>query len=242
MSDTMTEPQGPPVKAAPKRRWYLRRWFIIPAGLVVGVLGLLVAGAGLEFVLKTADTYQTDLTTGSGDFGAFTFGNTVTSYQSDGFHLRITQPGVFRPAALNTPRPYIAAEVTATVTQVSSPVGGRFGPLCFNDLNNGYWMALAPDGQVTITYLKDGNKTVIGRGQAAAWLPGQTRKLTLRCQLSDGRNKVSAFVNGVKVAETVHQSAMPSIKATGLAGLLPAGAPGPGEWAVTSFSRTNPLA
>jgi hypothetical protein len=242
MPDVVTEPQGPPVQAPPRRRWYRRPWFIVPAVVVVAVLGLFVAGTGLEFVMKTADTYHADLTTGRGDFRAVTIGNTATSYQPDGFHLRITQAGVFRPAGVTTPRPYIAAEVTATVTQVSSPAGAGFGPLCFNDLNNGYWMALAPGGQVTITYLKDGTKTVIGRGQAAAWLPGQTRKLTLVCHLDGTGDRISASVNGVNVAEAAHQSAIASIKATGFAGSLPTAAHGPGEWTVTSFSRSNPLA
>jgi hypothetical protein len=35
MSSLMTEPQGPPIQAQPKRRWYLRPWFIISAVLVV---------------------------------------------------------------------------------------------------------------------------------------------------------------------------------------------------------------
>jgi hypothetical protein len=242
MSDIMTEPQGPPVQAPPKRRWYRRRWFLVPAVVVVALLGLFVAGAGLDFVMKTADTYQADLTTGSGDFRAVTIGNTATSYQPDGFHLRIAQAGVFRPAGVTTPRPYIAAEVTATATQVSSPAGAGFGPLCVNDLNNGYWMALAPGGQVTISYLNDGAKTVIGRGQAAAWPRGQTRKLTLVCHLGRAGDRISASVNGVKVAEAAHQSAIASIKGTGFAGSLPTTAPGPGEWTVTSFSRSNPLA
>ena len=54
---------------------------------------------------------------------------------------------------------------------------------------------------MTITYLRDGTKIVIGRGQAAAWLPGQTRKLTLVCQLDGAGDRISASVNGVKVAE-----------------------------------------
>jgi hypothetical protein len=35
MSNLMTESQGPPIQAQPKRRWYLRPWFIISAVLVV---------------------------------------------------------------------------------------------------------------------------------------------------------------------------------------------------------------
>lgn len=247
MSNTMTEPQGPPIKAPAKRRWYLRPWFVIPAA----ILGVLMADFGLNFVMKAANTYQADLTTGSGGFRAYTSGNTTTSYQPDGFHLRITQAGGFGSAGVTTPRPHMGAEVTATVTQVSSPGGGEFGPgagfgpWCFNDQNTGYWMALTADGQVTITYLKDGNGTVIAEGQTAAWGPGQTRKLTLVCNVigepspfaSGPGDEVSAFVNGVKVAEGKYLSLMPEIKTTGFAGFVPEAADRPGEWIVTIFSR-----
>jgi hypothetical protein len=240
MSNTMTQPQGPPIQAPAKRRWYLRLRFVIPAT----ILGVLMAGAGLDIMMKDANTYQADLTTGSGDFRAYTSGNTTTSYQPDGFHLRITQAGGFGSAGVTTPgRGY---EVTATVTRVSSPGrGAGFGPWCFNDQNTGYWMSLTADGQVTITYLKDGNETLIASGQAAAWGPGQTRKLTLVCNVigepspfaSGAEDEVSAFVNGVKAAEGKYLSHIPEIKATGFAGVVPEAADGPGEWIVTSFSR-----
>ena len=196
--------------------------------------------AGWEYGLNSPGTYWADLTTGHGDFPAVTIGNTTTSYQPDGFHLQITQAGSFRRTAVTTPKPCTAAEVTATVTEVSSPAGAGFGPWCFDDLNNGYGMALASDGQVTITHLEDGTPAVIGGGHAAAWLPGQTKDLAIACQLGDTGERVSAFVDGVKVADTASQSPMPAIKATGFAATVPRAAPGPGEWAVIAFSRDAP--
>lgn len=184
--------------------------------------------------------YWADLTTGRGDFPAVTTGTTTTSYQPDGFHLRSAQPDGFCPVAVSTPKSCTAATVAATVTEVSSPAGAGFGPWCFDELDNGYGMALASDGQVTITHLENGNPTVIGGGHAAAWLPGQTRELAIVCQLGGTGDRVSAFVDGAKVADMAPPTYIPEIKATGFAATAPTGASGPGEWAVTSFSRDVP--
>lgn len=236
-------PQGLAERPSPATPASLRRrrrvmWIALATAVAAFVI---IGGFGLSDALKTADTYQADLTTGHGDFPAITSGNTATSYQPDGFHLRIGQAGGFRPTGVTTPRSYIAAEVTATVTQLSSPAGAGFGPWCFYDINNGYGMDLASDGQVTITYLKQGNPTVVGEGTAAVWRPGQTRKLTIVCRLTDTGDRVSAFVNGAKAADIAQPPSLREIKATGFAGFLPAPSPGPGEWTVTSFSRVNPL-
>jgi hypothetical protein len=199
-------------------------------------------GYALSLGMKAADTYQADLTTGHGDFPASTLGNTSTSYHKDGFHLWISRAGGVRPAAVETHRPYIAAEVTVTVTQVSSPGVAAFGPWCFSDQSNGYGMDLAADGYVAITRLKDGKPTVIGDGQAAAWRPGQTRKLAIVCRLHDNGDEISAYVNGVKVATATQPPELREIRATGFTGWVPLKSSGPGEWIITSFSRHNPLA
>jgi hypothetical protein len=214
--------------------------------IVVAVLGGLVAfgglGYGLDQVLKVADTYQADLTIGHGDFPASTVGNTSTSYHKDGFHLWISRAGGVHPSAVEAPRPYIAAEVTVTATQVSSPAYAAFGPWCFSDESNGYGMDLAADGYVAITRLRDGKPTVIGDGQAAAWRPGQTRKLAIVCRLTDTGDEISAYVNGVKVATATRPPDLREIRATGFTGFVPLRSSGPGEWIITSFSRRNPLA
>lgn len=225
------------------------------AQITVSIAGVAVAAAvglfgwfprsnllppGLEQRLNRPGTYWADLTTGHGDFPAITTGNTTASYLPDGFHLRFTQAGGFRPAAITIPKSCTAARVTATVTEVSSPTGAGFGPWCFDALSNGYGMALASDGHVTITHLENGNPAVIGSGHAAAWLPGQTKDLAIVCQLGDTGDKVSAFVNGAKVADAASQSPMPAIKATGFAATVPEAAAGPGEWAVIVFSRDAP--
>jgi hypothetical protein len=132
----------------------------------------MVAG-GLEYALQSQDTYRADLTEGHGDFPATTIGHTSTSYQTDGFHLRIDAAGGFRPAGVKAPKSYEAAEVTANAEEVSSPQGAGFGPWWFYDESNGYGMALAADGIVTITSFLDGNRTDIATGTTARWEPGQ---------------------------------------------------------------------
>jgi hypothetical protein len=189
----------------------------------------------LEHGLASPGTYWADLTTGHGDFPALTTGTTTTSYRPDGFHLRSAQAGGFRPVAVSTPTPCIAATVTATVTEVSSPAGAGFGPWCFHDPDNGYGMALARDGHVTITHLDNGNPTVIGGGHAPAWLPGQTKQLAIMCQLGGTGDQISAFVDGAKVAGMTPPTYIPEINATGFAATAPRAASGPGEWAVTGF-------
>jgi len=222
-------------------RWYRRRramWIAVAVVAAVAVLG------GLVLALEARDTYRADLTTGHGDFPAVSIANTTTGYQHDGFHLRITEAGGFRPSGVDTPRSYSAAEVTATVIEVSSPTGAGFGPWCFFNETNGYGMALAANGDVSITSLFDGNQNVIGNGQTAAWLPGQSKNLAVVCRLSPAGSiisaNISAFVDGTKVATATAQSLHPTIEATGFAGVVPNAASGPGEWTVTNFSRQVP--
>jgi hypothetical protein len=188
-----------------------------------------------EHGLASPSTYWADLTTGHGDFPAVTTGTTTTSYQPDGFHLRSAQADGFRPVTVSTPASCTAATVTATVTEVSSPAGAGFGPWCFHDPDNGYGMALARDGQVTITHLENGNPTAIGGGHAAAWLRGQTRELAIVCQLGGTSDRVSAFVDGAKVADMTPPTCITEINATGFAATAPKRTSGPGEWAVTGF-------
>jgi hypothetical protein len=191
-----------------------------------------------EHGLASPGTYWADLTTGHGDFPAVTTGTTTTSYQPDGFHLRSAQADGFRPVTVSTPMPCTTTTVTATVTEVSAPARAGFGPWCFHDPDNGYGMALARDGHVTITHLDNGNPTVIGGGHVSAWLRGQTRELALVCQLGGTGDKVSAFVNGAKVADMTPPTCIPEINATGFAATAPKGASGPGEWAVTGFLQS----
>ncbi len=235
-------PQGPadrppPAVPAPARRRRRAQWVALAAVLTALVL---IGGYGLERALDTAGTYQADLTTGQGDFPVMTTGGTTTGYRPDGFHVRITPVAGPRFFGLDASSSFTAAKVTVTVTEVSSPADAGFGPLCYYNEDNGYTMDLASDGQVTIAYFRDGQATVIGGGKVEAWLPGQTRKLTLVCRFSDAGDRVSAFVNGVFVSDAVQRSSMPAMTGAGFVGIVPKWSSGPGEWLVKSYSRDNP--
>ncbi len=239
-SDSLEAPPAPtpPPSAAPAPPRRRRRVMWIALATALAALAIM-GGYALYHAQNTVGTYRANLTTGHGEFPVVSDGTTTTSYQPDGFHVRIKPVAGARFFGLRAPSSFTAAEVTVTVTQVSSPADAGFGPFCYYSMNNGYSMDLASDGQVTIAYHTDRGTTVIGEGQAAAWLPGQTRKLTMVCRFSDAGDTVSASVNGVKIADAVQRSSMSAMTGAGFIAIVPKWSSGPGEWIVKSYTRDN---
>lgn len=118
MSNLMTLSQGPPVQAAPKRRWFLRPWFIIPAILVVVAAVVVTVLVSLPQTItlrgSVIDRLRPDL------------GVAAAALNADGTTARTGVTGAFTMAGVplnarvlvSAPN-YQAAKVTASTTKMT---------------------------------------------------------------------------------------------------------------------------
>ncbi|MFI5040287.1 MAG: hypothetical protein ACHQNA_00315 [Acidimicrobiales bacterium] len=234
------------VTAGPRRR---RRW-----PWVVGAVSIVAAGGlflfGLELTLRDLDTYTADLTRGHGDFPAFDSAKHSTSYQSDGYHLAITQPGAYAPAGIKSTKAHTAVAVEIEATAHVVPPGAAFGPFCWEDPSHGYGLLIDGSGVPQLVQIMvessgeippSSELIVLATGSPSSATPGQSHRLMLTCDTT-GRSptQLKGYVDNVKVIEASATTSVSEFGYTGIAGRT--GDATPAEWSVATFWQKGPAA
>jgi hypothetical protein len=244
--DVATDPLQPPVGAAhqgrPKRGV---RWIVLAlvGGLVLaGLASAVLFGIGMS--IKDLDTYEADLTTGSGDFPGQSSDAQVTEYTAEGFRMASIAPDQTLFSAVRATGVHSVLSVTVEVENVAASPGSAIGPVCWGDAEDptglqdlsGFQLGLAPDGSVVLSALVLGERRVLDTGVSDPFGPGTTATLTLVCGTFGGQATASGYVGGARAVFA--QVGEPDEEYT-YTGFL-AQAPEPSEWLVTSFERRGP--
>jgi len=211
------------------------------------VAGLLLVG--LEQMTRDLDTYTADLTRGhGGDFPASAMPGFATTYQSDGYHLLITEPGTFAPTGVKSATSHTALAVEIAVTPLAVPSGAAFGPFCWEDPTHGYGLLIDGSGSPQLVQLMNPSAAeipapadleVLATGRPTSATPGHSHRLMLTCSTTGlPAVRLRGYVDDTKVLETSAASPASEFRYTGIAGRT--GDAAPAEWSVTRFWRKGP--
>jgi hypothetical protein len=217
---------------------------------VLGVVLVALVGAGIVIfgigaAVKDLDTYDADLTTGSGDFPTNSSEAWVSAYTPDGFRIATLEPDQLPYSAVEVAGgSHTVLAVTIDMENVRVAASSEFGPVCWGGTNtpsslrdlSGFRVSLTSDGSVALVRLTRGARTTIDIGSAAPFGPGTRATLQIVCSTADGSATVAGYVNGTRVVSAQGPAPVDSFTYTGFMGF----APDPSEWLVTSFARRGP--
>ncbi len=217
-----------------------RRWWIIVGIIAACMVGVGIAGIGLNWALDKTDTYTADLTKGSGDFKTMENADTATFYRSDGYHLVDKTPG-FVTRGVTTDFSHTALAAKVTVRAVTAPPGAAFGPWVIASQTNrvGYWLSVDSAGIATLNeWDANGDVRVVASAKAPPLGTGTTRTLMLTCMIDLDRSvHLGGYVDGTRVISGAPTVKISSVTVTGMAGYAEASVPA--EWAATQFTRVS---
>jgi hypothetical protein len=236
-----SHPSAPPPSVtgpAPKPR--RRRWWINVGILAACMVGVGIAGIGLNWALDSADTYTADLTEGLGDFKTIENANNATFYRADGYHLVAKSPGpVIGGVTGDASHMALAAKVT--VRAVTAPPEAAFGPFVMAKLEGaGYWLSVDSAGTATLAgFDTQGNDWVVASAKAPPLGTGTTRTLMLTCSIDlDGTALLGGYVDGTRVISGAPLVKISGVTVTGMMGYAVNGSV-PAEWVATQFTRVG---
>ena len=237
---------GEAAAAAGRRR---SRWLI--GGLLGGLaLLLVVVGGFLVFGLGTAvdtvQTYEADLTVGSGDFPASADPEQVREYTPDGYRMAALVPEQVIYTGVRAATTHSALEVEAQITAVTVVPTSSIGPACFGGpasanspaVLSGFHLALGSDGQVWLVAVNQGTFTPLDTAATAPFTAGSSTTVRLVCSSAGGKSTVSGYVDGKRLVSAQVSTPYEKYWYTGIV----ATAHAPSQWLVTSFARRGPSA
>ena len=182
-----SDPLSPP-PAPQRRRRRLWIWVGALAALavvgLVGILGLVGLGSNLDSI----ETYEPDLTSGSGDFPTSSDAEQVREYTPSGYRMESLVPEQQIESGVVSDFEHSAVSITITVQSEHSAATSSIGPLCLgsssSDLDTtvgwvGYHMALGSDGMAWLGRYEGGAFTALDSGPATAFGDGDTATSSL---------------------------------------------------------------
>lgn len=237
----VSHPPAPsPTVTGPAPRPRRRRWWIITGIIAACLLGVGIAGIGLNWAMDVVDTYSADLTTGSGAFRTFDNADAATFYRADGYHLVDKTPG-FVTGGVTTDFTHTALAAKVTVRAVTAPPGTAFGPWVIASQTNrvGYWLSVDSAGTATLNeWDAGGDVRVVASAKAPPLGAGTTRTLMLTCVIDLDRSvHLGGYVDGTRVVSGAPTVKISGVTVTGMAGYAEASVPA--EWVATQFTRVS---
>ena len=235
-------PAPPPSAVGPVPKPRRRRLWINVGILAACMVGVGIAGVGLNLALDKSDTYTADLTKGSGDFKTGEYANIATFYRADGYHIVAKTPRLGTTGII-TQVSHMALAAKVTVRPVTAPPEAAFGPFVMASPTNyaGYWLSVDSAGTTTLNQFDArGDVSVVASAKAPPLGTGTTRTLMLTCSIDlDGTARLGGYVDGTRVISGAPTVKISSVTVTGMAGHAETDVPGqdvPAEWVATQFA------
>jgi len=233
----------PPPRVPASRR---RLWpWLVGALLISGaalVAGLVLIGILTQSKPVRVEPYKADLTRGVGEFPTSDSAEYVTSYQSDGYHMVIREPGVaWAPSAITSAKTPEVVSVEIVATPLRVPSGAAFGPFCGADPTSGYGLLIDESG---IPHLESYPISEdLGTGPPIPTTPGHSHRLKLTCEYRSpdiqdlGGVDLEGYIDGTRVVMgRTGPVGADRFPVTGIVGQT--GSVAPAEWSVSEFSRS----